>query len=240
MIGKWLNSLAGALMVLAATGCAGGPRPIGNASSVRAIEGAMPAPSTADFARPVRDFYLGPGDKLKVNVFGVPELSGETQIDGAGQLSFPLIGIVDAAGQTPAQVAQTVEDRLQGRYVKDPQVTVNVEDSLNQTLTVDGQVARPGMYPVTGRMTLERAVAVAGGASELANLRDVLVRREVGDQTYIGMYNLDAIRRGNYADPEVFPSDVIIVGDSSQRRLFRDILQIVPLLTTPLILLLQK
>ncbi len=237
---KWFKLLTGLSAALMAVACSTGPRPIGLAASVQPVEGEMPPPTNQDFARPVRDFFLGPGDKVAIDVFGVPELQRTAQVDGAGRLSFPLIGVVDAAGRTPAEVAGTIEARLRGDFVKDPQVTVNVEESLNQTVTVDGQVARPGMYPVTGRMTLGRAVAVAGGTTEFAKLDDVLIRREVGQQTYIGLYNLGAIRRGNYADPEIYPSDVIIVGDSKERRMFRDILQIVPLLTTPLILLLQN
>ena len=68
-------------------------------------------------------------------------------------------------------------------------------------------------------------------------LDDVLVFREVGGQKFVGVYNLGAIRRGNYADPEIFPNDVVVVGDSPQRRMFKDILQASPLLTTPLIIL---
>lgn len=238
MFCKSLRLLACAAAMLAAGGCASAPKPIGQASSVRAVAD-LPEPQPADYTRPVRAYYLGPGDKLAIDVFGVPELQREVQVDGSGRLAFPLIGTIDAAGQTPRQIAGVIEDRLRS-FVKQPQVTVNVQESVNQTLTVDGQVTKPGMYPVAGRMTLVRAVAVAGGTSEFAKLDDVLIRREVGNQTFIGIYNLGAIRRGNYADPEVFPSDVIIVGDSKERRLFRDILQVIPLLTTPLILLLQN
>lgn len=233
------TSVFGMLLALALAGCATASKPVGLASTVQAVND-MPSPTSADYTRPTRDFYLGPGDKVAIDVFGVPELQRTVQVDGSGRLSFPLIGQIDVAGRTPAEVSGIIADRLRGEYVKNPQVTLNLEESLNQTITVDGEVVKPGMYPVSGTMTLQRAVAVAGGPSELAKLDDVLIRRQVGDQTYIGMYNLGAIRRGNYVDPEVFPSDVIIVGDSKQRRLFRDLLQVAPLLTTPLILLLQN
>ena len=141
---------------------------------------------------------------------------------------------------TPGDLAVEIQDRLRGNYVRDPQVTVNLKETTNQLVTVDGQVTRPGMYPVTGRMTLIRAVAAAGSTSEFARLDDVVVMREVGGQTYLGLYNLGAIRRGNYEDPEIFPNDVVVVGDSKQRRLFRDLLQVVPLLTTPLVVLLNN
>ena len=82
-----------------------------------------------------------------------------------------------------------------------------------------------------------RAVATAGGAAEFAKLDDVVIFRNVDGQQLAGLYNLKAIRRGNYSDPEVFANDVIVVGDSQARRLFRDLIQASPLITTPLIVL---
>ena len=105
------------------------------------------------------------------------------------------------------------------------------------TVAVDGEVKRAGAYPVVGRVTLMRAVALAGGTAEFAKLEDVVIFRTVGGKDYVGIYNLGAIRRGNYADPEVFPNDVVIVGDSPQRRRFNQLLMTVPALLSPIILL---
>lgn len=228
------------LMLGMLAACASGPGPIGLASTVEAVDGEMPAPNAVDYTRPARSYYIGPSDRLSIDVFGVPELEREIQVDSAGRLSYPLIGVIETAGLTPEQLAREIEARLRSNFVKNPQVTVNLKETTNQLVTVDGQVGKPGMYPVTGRMTLERAVAVAGGASEFAKLSDVIIQREVGGKSYIGLYNLAAIRRGNYADPDVYPNDLIIVGESKQRRLFRDLLQVLPLATTPLVLLLQN
>ena len=85
-----------------------------------------------------------------------------------------------------------------------------------------------------------RAVATAGGASEFARLNDVVVFRTVGTQRYAALYNLALIRRGAYADPEIFASDIVVVGDSQARRLFRDILAAAPLITAPIIAVLQN
>lgn len=228
------------LMLGMLAACASGPGPIGLASTVEAVDGQMPAPNAVDYTRTARSYYIGPSDRLSIDVFGVPELEREIQVDSAGRLSYPLIGVIETAGLTPEQLAREIEARLRSNFVKNPQVTVNLKETTNQLVTVDGQVGKPGMYPVTGRMTLERAVAVAGGASEFAKLSDVIIQREVGGKSYIGLYNLAAIRRGNYADPDVYPNDLIIVGESKQRRLFRDLLQVLPLATTPLVLLLQN
>jgi polysaccharide export outer membrane protein len=88
-------------------------------------------------------------------------------------------------------------------------------------------------------MTLMRAVATAGGVSEFAKLNDVVVFRTVNGQRYAGLYNLAAIRSGTYDDPEVYSNDVVVVGDSKARRLFKNVLQMVPALTSPLIILLR-
>jgi polysaccharide export outer membrane protein len=72
---------------------------------------------------------------------------------------------------------------------------------------------------------------------ELAKLDDVVVFRKVNGQRYAALYNLQAIRRGNYDDPQIYANDVVIVGESGARRLFRDLLAIVPVLTSPLVIL---
>jgi len=224
-------------LLLLLPGCAG-TTAMGQHPGVTLLPTAeLPAPARTDLSSASRPYYVGPFDKLEIDVFGVPEMKRQVQVDASGRVSFPLAGAIEAAGQTPSEVAADIEQRLRGSYVKDPQVTVNLVETVSQVVTVDGQVADPGLYPVVGRMTLARAVARAGGTTEFARLHDVIVFRTVEGKQYAGLYNLEAIRRGNYPDPEVFANDVVIVGDSKARRLFRDILQVVPLLTTPLVVL---
>ena len=81
-----------------------------------------------------------------------------------------------------------------------------------------------------------RAIATAKGTSEDANEKDVVVFRTVGGQKMAALYNLAAIRRGTYADPEIYPDDIIVVGDSPTSRLIR---QLGPVISTPLVLLIQ-
>lgn len=200
----------------------------------------LPQPTRSDMTVAKRLYLIGAFDKVEIDVFGVEDLKREVQTDGSGRLSFPLVGVVEAAGLTPAEVASVIEERLRGRYVRDPQVTVNLIETVSQVVTVEGEVRRPGVYPVVGNMSLLRAVATAGGTGENAKLNDVVVFREVDGQRYAGLYNLQSIRRGLYGDPELFANDVVVVGDSKARQLFRDILTLVPLLTTPLILLAQS
>ena len=95
----------------------------------------------------------------------------------------------------------------------------------------------PGDYPVLGRQSLLRVVNQAGGLADYANLDDILIFRTVGGQRYIGAYNIQAIQRGNYEDPRVYPNDIIVVGDSPNRRRLDNILRFVPLLSTSAILI---
>lgn len=223
-------------------GCAGGSPGLGGSSTVNVVQAsALPVPDSVDAAAESRPYLVGPLDKLTINVFGVDGLEDrEVQVDASGRLSFPIAGTIEAAGKTPDAVADLIRQRLRSQYIRDPQVTVNLKETVSQVVTIDGQVREPGLYPVIGKMTLMRAVATAKGLAEFAKQDDVVVFRTVSGQKYAALYNLKAIRRGAYADPEVFANDIVVVGDSPGRRLFRDLVSVAPLLTAPLIIALQN
>src|SRR3546814_21117547 len=96
-------------------------------------------------------------------------------------------------------------------------------ETVSQVVTVSGEVRKPGLYPVLGKMTLMRAIAQAEGSTEFADADNVVVFRTVSGQDMAAVYNLGAIRRGNYNDPAVYAHDVVVVGESGTRRLFTDI-----------------
>lgn len=234
---KLLITLAGGLALV---GCAG-HRTYGADPQIQlSTQSGLPAPTDADLYKTDRPYLIGPFDKLTIKVFGVQDMDLRVQTDASGRISFPLAGVIEAAGKTPDQVARTIEERLRGNYVRNPQVSVNLEESVSQVFTVDGEVREPGLYPVVGRMTLLRAIATAKGTGEFARLDDVIIFRTVGGQRMAGIYNLKAIRQGNYADPEVYPGDVVVVGDSQARRVFKDVLQATPAILTPLIYILAQ
>ena len=236
-------SKVGMIVVLALSlASCGGRSALGGDPSIRVVSSnVLPEPDRSDVVTVDRPYLIGPFDRLVIDVFGIEELSKkEVQTDASGRISFPLAGTVEAAGRTPAEVEEILKDRLRVRFVRDPQVTVNLKETVSQVITVDGQVREPGLYPVIGRMTLMRAVATAKGASEFAKLDDVVIFRTVKGQKLAALYNLKAIRNGAYSDPEVFANDVVVVGDSQARRLFKDFLAIVPLISTPLVVALQS
>ncbi|WP_286165251.1 polysaccharide biosynthesis/export family protein [Arthrobacter sp. TPD3018] len=195
----------------------------------------LPAPTRGDLTASDRPSLIGPLDTIQVDVFNVPELSREMQVDASGRISMPLVGTIDARGKTAGELAGAVEAALRGRYVRDPDVTVNIKSSVSQVVTIDGQVIEPGLYPVTNQMTLLRAIASAKGLSEFARQDDVVILRTVDGRKMAGLYNIGAIRSGVYDDPAIYANDVVVVGDSPQRRLFRDFVSLAPLLAAPLI-----
>lgn len=224
----------------ALTACAGNP-PVQSTPELTVIDGqvGLPVPNRSDLVAEDRIALVGPLDTITVNVFGVPELSRQMQVDAGGRIAMPLIGTMDAGGKTAAELARDIERQLSGRYVRNPDVTVNIMSSVSQVVTVDGQVVEPGLYPVTNQMTLLRAVASARGLTEFAKLDDVVILRTVDGQRIAGLYNISAIRRGLYQDPPLYANDLVVVGDSPQRRMFRDFVSVAPLLASPVIAILQ-
>lgn len=222
------------------TGC-GAPEPIQSNGRLTVVEdsGTLPPPDRSDLTAADRPALIGPLDTIEVDVFGIPDLGREMQVDASGRIAMPLAGTIDARGKTAAEVATLIEAALRARYVRNPQVTVNIKNSVSQVVTIDGQVAEPGLYPVTNQMTLMRVIASAKGLNEFARQEDVVILRTVGERRMAGLYNVAAIRRGAYDDPLVYANDVIIVGDSPQRRMFRDLVSLSPLLAAPLIAVLQ-
>jgi polysaccharide export outer membrane protein len=234
---SFFHAVAAALLI---GGCST-PK-IGGSEDVTVVQGAdLPPPTRLDQSSTDRAYLIGPFDKLMIDVYGVEELSKkEVQADASGRISFPLAGEIEAAGKTPAELASLIEGRLRGNYVREPQVTVNLVETVSQVVTVDGEVKEPGLYPVIGKMTLMRAIARARGTTEYAQQSHVVVFRTVENKEMAALYDLRAIRRGYYSDPEVYANDVVVVGESQARRIFSSVLQGSGLLTAPIIALVQR
>ncbi len=236
MLRSLLPVMLGASLLCA---CAGRPKLESTPNLHVVADTELPAPKREDLVAPDRETYLGPLDELSVEVFGVDSLSKEVTVDASGRLSYPLVGTIDVNGKTTRELATAMQQALATRYIRDPQVTISVKSQVSQFVTVDGQVQKPGQVAVTNNSTLMRAVAQSGGVGEYAKLDDVVILRTVGTRRMAGLYNLGQIRRGVYADPAIYPNDIIIVGDSSSRRMFRDVLSIAPLLVAPVVALIQ-
>ena len=206
---------------LALSACGAGTQLDETSTAVR-VSNSLPAPDAPEVAISPLDYRISPMDEIKVTVFGAPEMDREGAVDAAGNFALPLAGTVQAGGKTPDELARAIEDKLRGRYLRDPQVAVNIEKALGHLVTIDGEVREPGVYPVIGQMTLQQAIATAKGASDAANIKNVIVFRKVDGQQMAAMFNLRDIRAGRYEDPQIYGNDIVVVGENSLRRWLRD------------------
>jgi polysaccharide biosynthesis/export protein len=201
---------------------------------------ALPPPTLEDLSRGARVHLVGPFDRIAVEVFGIPELGRQVQVDASGHIALPLAGQIDVTGKSPEQLGELITERLRRNYVRNPRVTVSVLETVSQLVTVDGEVRQPGLYPVAGPMTLMRAIARAQGTTDFASTPHVVLFRTVGGRQMAALYDVRAIRLGAYEDPPIFPDDVIVVGESQARRIFPQIISAATLLIAPLITVLSR
>lgn len=113
------------------------------------------------------EYTLGSEDKIRLTVFGEQQLSGEFLVDSSGSVSLPLIGEVRAGGLTLRQFEAGVAARLKQGYLQDPKVSAEVVNF--RPIYIMGEVSKPGQYPYVSNMTIQKAVALAGGFSYRAN-----------------------------------------------------------------------
>lgn len=127
-------------------------------------------------------YHFGAGDRLRIVVYDQPSLTNIYEVDQSGQVSFPLIGDVDASGATADQLATRLEARLAHGFLRDPNVTVEV--ATYRPFFVLGEVGTPGQFPYVPGITAETAIAVAGGFTDRANRRVVRISRTVDGKLY--------------------------------------------------------
>ena len=141
------------------------------------LAGCVSGPRTVEVADGPGDYVLGVGDILRINVFGQQDLTGEFKVDTKGDVSFPLINDVPAAGFTTSEMEKSIAEALDPEYIVDPQVSVEV---LNyRAVYVLGEVQQPGRYEYAPSMTALQAIASAGGYTYRANESTAELTRHV-------------------------------------------------------------
>src|SRR5205085_7890375 len=165
-----------------------------------------PAAMPVAYAPPVStydaQYKLDAGDKLRVVVYGQEGLTNPYAIDAGGAITMPLIGRVPARGQTPAGLAAAITAKLRNGFIRDPSVAVEIE--AYRPFFILGEVAAPGQYPYVPNMTVESAVAIAGGFSPRA-------RRD-----RVTLTHTDASGAGRYVVPPgtpLSPGDTVLVDE---------------------------
>lgn len=161
------------------------------------------APLAAQGA-PAADYRVGPGDVLRIAAFQSPELSLDVQVSDSGKISYPLVGVVEVAGQSPFDIGRLLERRLrEGNYFKQPQINVLIADYRSRMVSVAGQVYRPGRYPIDrGTLRLSEVIALAGGVQP-TGADDVTVLRDGAKGPERLTVNLAALFAGQGAAPDL-------------------------------------
>lgn len=190
----------------------------------------LAAPDTQTVQTLSENYRIAPLDKLSIKVFKAEDLSGDYDVDLAGHISLPLVGEIEAANLTTAELDQKLTTVLGGKYFEHPDVSVAIKDSTAHVVTLDGAVRQPGQYPIAGPMSLMQAVAIARGTTDDANSRRVAVFRTIGGQRQAAAFDLTSIRRGENKDPSVYAGDIIIVDGSRIKEIEKQMLSTVPLL----------
>ncbi len=216
-----------ALVGLTLSGCGRSLQSAGLPTGAAAYAIAPPA----DAAAAPQAYRIGPGDSISVSVFQEPDLSNDKlQVDDVGRIQLPLAGDILAAGLTAPELSAVIAERLGRDFIRHPQVVVSVVSTREQTVAVEGEVKMPGVYKVSPSDTLLSAVARAQSPTNVARLDEVIVFRTVNGRRMGARFDLGQIRSGQAADPQILGGDVIVVGFSSLKGVYRDILQAAPLL----------
>ncbi|MGN6154316.1 MAG: polysaccharide biosynthesis/export family protein [Sphingomicrobium sp.] len=189
-------------------------------------------PDTTAAASVDSNYKIAPMDVLTIRVFGMPDLTGDYEVDLLGNISMPLIGDVAANNLSPAQLDEVLTKKYGAKYLENPDVSVAVKSAAGHIVTVDGAVRRAGSFPVLGSMTLMKAVALAGGANEeTANMHRVAIFRTIDGKRQAAAFDLLSIQHGEMVDPPVYSGDIIIVDGSNIKATQKKIFQAVPLLS---------
>ncbi|MFN9773102.1 MAG: polysaccharide export protein EpsE [Burkholderiales bacterium] len=178
-------------------------------------------PASAEAARD--DSLLGPGDAIRIQVFQNPDLTVEARVSEAGVISFPLLGALRIGGLSPTNVEKLIAQRLRdGKYLQNPQVTVNVTTFRSQQVSVLGNVTRPGRYPLeTTGMRLSEVLSLAGGVAATGADDVVLVTTRNGKPLRLEIDLVDMFASGDLTkDPQMQAGDVVYVNRAPQYYIY--------------------
>jgi polysaccharide export outer membrane protein len=217
---KLLRGTAPCLALLLAAGCETAYDP--NASHL-AIPIAVPTAAQGSY-------LLGPLDKISVAVVGEPDLSAsEIEIDAAGQIVLPVVGLMMAGGKTSDQLSTDIAEQLGKTYLRNPRVSVLIKDAVSQRVTVSGSVVEAGVFTLRGPTTLMQALAMAKGVDvRVANSRRVAIFRTTDKIRSAAYFDLRLIQTGRSPDPAILGGDVIVVEGSQSKEFWRELVGVLP------------
>lgn len=173
-----------------------------------------PAPAAEPGAAP--GHILAPNELVEIKVFQEPELDTTIRIPADGRITFPLVGEIIIAGKSVQQATRLIRDRLEARFLVNPQVRIAVLEEAKRLFTVIGQVQRPGTYRFPERQDLDiiQVIGIAGGYTRLANASRITVKRRVDGKETVFRVDGKRLARDEKAAPfPVEAGDIITVGE---------------------------
>lgn len=233
MILASLRTLPVLLLVLLLSACASSGSQSIRSGTARAVTstdelGAPDTRAASGAYTGTSEYRVGAQDLLEISVFQVNDLNRTVRVNSNGQISLPLIGVVQAGGSTVQELEALIAGKLTEGYLQAPQVSVFVKEFTSQRITLEGAVRNPGIFPVTGKMSLLQAIALGGGVTDLANLQGVVVFRTVDGKKMAAVFDLKQIRAGDAVDPQVYGDDIVVVDQSGAKTGMRRIIEALP------------
>ncbi|HRZ78891.1 MAG TPA: polysaccharide biosynthesis/export family protein [bacterium] len=157
-------------------------------------------------------YFIGPGDMLRIQVYGDKELTGLYQVSPEGLIMFPFAGEISVDGMTNLSLARQIAEKLKEGYLIDPQVTVLIEEFVSKRIFVLGQVKKAGNFPIRTTMSIIEAISHAGGFTDFADISNVVVTRKTDDgKETRHVIDIKAIVNGDRKNFYLSPGDIIFV-----------------------------
>jgi len=170
-----------------------------------------------------KEYRVGPNDLLDIEILNLENARRTVRVNAAGTITLPLIGPVVVAGMTQQQMEQHIAGLYGEKYLQNPQVSVFIKEFTTDRITVDGAVAKPGIYPLVGQMTLLRVLALAGGFGSIAKRNGVMLfRNDANGERQVATFDVEKIQSGQDPDPPIRGDDLIVVQRDPTRAAFTD------------------
>ena len=172
----------------------------------------LPPPPTPEAN--IEGASLGPSDVFEVRVYQEKELSGSYRVGSDGKFTFPLVGPVSAEGCSPAELADILTERLRRGFLRNPQVSVFIQEFNSKKVFVLGEVNKPGTFRFEDNMSIVQAITLAGGFKALADKNRIVLTRLVDGQELKYVVPVEAIGQGRGQNLLLQPGDIVFVPES--------------------------
>ena len=184
----------------------------------------------AGYATKLPETYtLRPSDVISVSVFREEGLTlGSVPVSASGEISFPLVGPLQVEGLTAPQLETRLEELLNARFLRNPDVTVNILEYTSHRVTVEGSVTNPGLFTFIPGTRLSGGIALANGVTRVGDERNVAVFRDTPEGVAVAKFDYREVQDGTALDPVLQPGDRIVVGLDSLAQMWEDAIRLLP------------